>query len=73
MPYIKEVQHVKEIKSFVCSCLALNDLLRGRPLDDIIDKLPDIWEILFRVQDDIKVMELIIVQESSTASTVIKL
>uniref|UniRef100_A0A8C0I7C7 Ecm29 proteasome adaptor and scaffold n=1 Tax=Bubo bubo TaxID=30461 RepID=A0A8C0I7C7_BUBBB len=36
------------------SCLALNDLLRGRPLDDIIDKLPDIWEILFRVQDDIK-------------------
>ena len=64
---------MKEIKSFVCSCLALNDLLRGRPLDDIIDKLPDIWEILFRVQDDIKVMELIIVQESSTASTVIKL
>ncbi|XP_035746663.1 proteasome adapter and scaffold protein ECM29 isoform X1 [Egretta garzetta] len=36
------------------SCLALNDLLRGRPLDDIIDKLPEIWEILFRVQDDIK-------------------
>ncbi|XP_060093139.1 proteasome adapter and scaffold protein ECM29 [Heteronotia binoei] len=36
------------------SCLALNDLLRGRPLDDIIDKLPEIWETLFRVQDDIK-------------------
>ncbi|XP_068278547.1 proteasome adapter and scaffold protein ECM29 isoform X3 [Nyctibius grandis] len=36
------------------SCLALNDLLRGRALDDIIDKLPEIWEILFRVQDDIK-------------------
>ncbi|XP_067172253.1 proteasome adapter and scaffold protein ECM29 isoform X5 [Apteryx mantelli] len=36
------------------SCLALNDLLRGRPLDEIIDKLPEIWEILFRVQDDIK-------------------
>ncbi|XP_066037538.1 proteasome adapter and scaffold protein ECM29 isoform X3 [Chamaea fasciata] len=36
------------------SCLALNDLLRGRPLDDIIDKLPEIWEVLFRVQDDIK-------------------
>ncbi|XP_061311111.1 proteasome adapter and scaffold protein ECM29 isoform X3 [Pezoporus flaviventris] len=36
------------------SCLALNDLLRGRSLDDIIDKLPEIWEILFRVQDDIK-------------------
>ncbi|XP_028909525.1 proteasome adapter and scaffold protein ECM29 isoform X1 [Ornithorhynchus anatinus] len=36
------------------SCLALNDLLRGRPIDDIIDKLPEIWETLFRVQDDIK-------------------
>ncbi|OXB60778.1 hypothetical protein ASZ78_016829 [Callipepla squamata] len=36
------------------SCLALNDLLRGRPLDDIIDKLPEIWEVMFRVQDDIK-------------------
>ncbi|NXQ55389.1 ECM29 protein, partial [Anthoscopus minutus] len=36
------------------SCLALNDLLRGRPLDDIIDKFPEIWEVLFRVQDDIK-------------------
>lgn len=49
---------MKEIKFPVCSCLALNDLLRGRPLDDIIDKLPEIWEVLFRVQDDIKVMEL---------------
>ncbi|XP_064355758.1 proteasome adapter and scaffold protein ECM29-like isoform X3 [Dromaius novaehollandiae] len=36
------------------SCLALNDLLRGRPLDDIIDKLSVIWEILFSMQDDIK-------------------
>lgn len=36
------------------SCLALTDLLRGRQLDDIIDKLPEIWETLFRVQDDIK-------------------
>ncbi|XP_038626132.1 proteasome adapter and scaffold protein ECM29 isoform X2 [Tachyglossus aculeatus] len=36
------------------SCLALNDLLRGRPIDDIIDRLPEIWETLFRVQDDIK-------------------
>ncbi|XP_058024517.1 proteasome adapter and scaffold protein ECM29 isoform X1 [Ahaetulla prasina] len=36
------------------SCLALNDLLRGRPLDEIIHKLPEIWETLFRVQDDIK-------------------
>nr|DBA28234.1 TPA: hypothetical protein GDO54_008627 [Pyxicephalus adspersus] len=36
------------------SCLAVNDLLRGRQLDDIVDKLPEIWETLFRVQDDIK-------------------
>lgn len=38
-----------------CSCLAVNDLLRGRQLDDVVDKLPEIWETLFRVQDDIKV------------------
>ncbi|KAG2466369.1 ECM29 protein, partial [Polypterus senegalus] len=37
------------------SCLALNDLIRGRQLDDIIDQLPLIWETLFRVRDDIKV------------------
>ncbi|MBN3306147.1 ECM29 protein, partial [Amia calva] len=36
------------------SCLALNDLIRGRQLDDIIDQLPEIWETLFRVRDDIK-------------------
>ncbi|XP_039615329.1 proteasome adapter and scaffold protein ECM29 isoform X2 [Polypterus senegalus] len=36
------------------SCLALNDLIRGRQLDDIIDQLPLIWETLFRVRDDIK-------------------
>ncbi|KAM9329749.1 proteasome adapter and scaffold protein ECM29 [Gastrophryne carolinensis] len=36
------------------SCLAINDLLRGRQLDDDVDKLPVIWETLFRVQDDIK-------------------
>lgn len=49
------LDHVFETKLFIFSCLALNDLLRGRPLDDIIDKLPEIWETLFRVQDDIKV------------------
>ncbi|XP_063311357.1 proteasome adapter and scaffold protein ECM29 [Pelobates fuscus] len=36
------------------SCLALNDLLRGRQLDDVVETLPEIWETLFRVQDDIK-------------------
>ncbi|XP_043916968.1 proteasome adapter and scaffold protein ECM29 [Protopterus annectens] len=36
------------------SCLAVNDLLRGRQLDEIIDRIPEIWETLFRVVDDIK-------------------
>uniref|UniRef100_A0A4W3HWX3 Ecm29 proteasome adaptor and scaffold n=1 Tax=Callorhinchus milii TaxID=7868 RepID=A0A4W3HWX3_CALMI len=36
------------------SCLAINDLLRGRQVDEIIDQLPEIWETLFRVRDDIK-------------------
>ncbi|XP_062864224.1 proteasome adapter and scaffold protein ECM29 isoform X2 [Trichomycterus rosablanca] len=36
------------------SCLALNDLIRGRPADDIIDYLSEIWETLFRVLDDVK-------------------
>uniref|UniRef100_A0A8C9VU15 Ecm29 proteasome adaptor and scaffold n=1 Tax=Scleropages formosus TaxID=113540 RepID=A0A8C9VU15_SCLFO len=36
------------------SCLALNDLLRGRAMDDVIDKLAEMWETLFRVRDDIK-------------------
>uniref|UniRef100_W5LFY5 Ecm29 proteasome adaptor and scaffold n=1 Tax=Astyanax mexicanus TaxID=7994 RepID=W5LFY5_ASTMX len=35
-------------------CLALNDLIRGRQADDIIDHLTEIWETLFRVLDDIK-------------------
>lgn len=36
------------------SCLALNDLIRGRQADDFIDYLAEIWETLFRVLDDIK-------------------
>ncbi|XP_062334026.1 proteasome adapter and scaffold protein ECM29 [Osmerus eperlanus] len=36
------------------SCLALNDLIRGRQADDLIDHLSEIWETLFRVLDDIK-------------------
>jgi proteasome component ECM29 len=35
-------------------CNALQDLLRGRTLDDAIDYLPRIWNDLFRVMDDIK-------------------
>uniref|UniRef100_A0A8C5KUG8 Ecm29 proteasome adaptor and scaffold n=1 Tax=Jaculus jaculus TaxID=51337 RepID=A0A8C5KUG8_JACJA len=59
--YLKEILEdlIKNLTSNMwrvreSSCLALNDLLRGRSLDDIIDKLPEIWETLFRVQDDIK-------------------
>ncbi|XP_072239435.1 proteasome adapter and scaffold protein ECM29 [Leuresthes tenuis] len=36
------------------SCLALNDLIRGRQADDLVDHLAEIWETLFRVLDDIK-------------------
>lgn len=36
------------------SCLALNDLIRGRQADDLIEHLREIWETLFRVLDDIK-------------------
>ncbi|GAB1288538.1 Proteasome adapter and scaffold protein ECM29 [Apodemus speciosus] len=59
--YLKEILQdlIKNLTSNMwrvreSSCLALNDLLRGRPLDDVIDKLPEMWETLFRVQDDIK-------------------
>lgn len=41
--------------NFSFSCLALNDLIRGRQADDLIDHLAEIWETLFRVLDDIKV------------------
>ena len=33
----------------------MNDVLRGRALDDVVDGLPLLWETLFRVRDDIKV------------------
>lgn len=36
------------------SCLALSDLLSGRNLDDVLDSVPDLWDNLFRVRDDIK-------------------
>ncbi|XP_045567416.1 proteasome adapter and scaffold protein ECM29 isoform X1 [Salmo salar] len=36
------------------ACLALNDLIRGRNADHLIDHLAEIWETLFRVLDDIK-------------------
>lgn len=36
------------------SCLAVHDLLRGRPLDDVVESLPELWESCLRVLDDIK-------------------
>lgn len=51
--YLKEILQdlIKNLTSNMwrvreSSCLALNDLLRGRPLDDVIDKLPEMWETL---------------------------
>ena len=36
------------------SCMALADLLRGRTLENALDKIDPIWSTLFRVVDDIK-------------------
>jgi len=39
---------------YFISCLAVHDLLRGRPLDDVVDSLPELWDSCLRVLDDIK-------------------
>ena len=44
------------IRTF-CSCLAVNDLIRGRQLDDVLDLLPELWHIMMKLLDDIKVTE----------------
>lgn len=49
------VQNYQTPFIFFLSCLALNDLIRGRQSDEIINRLSEIWETLFRVLDDIKV------------------
>lgn len=36
------------------SCHAVSDLLRGRQINAIVDKLPTLWEICLQVRDDIK-------------------
>ena len=36
------------------SCLALADLLRGRTLENALEKMSPLWSTLFRVVDDIK-------------------
>ncbi|BFY99626.1 hypothetical protein BsWGS_02666 [Bradybaena similaris] len=36
------------------SCMAVTNLLRGRVLDDIVDDIPELWEICLKVRDDIK-------------------
>ncbi|TNM86280.1 hypothetical protein fugu_008551 [Takifugu bimaculatus] len=55
------------------SCLALNDLVRGRQADDLIDHLAEIWETLFRVLDDIKVATIqTLVKISKTAGPRLK-
>ncbi|KAM7419137.1 hypothetical protein PAMA_016317 [Pampus argenteus] len=59
--YLKEILHdvISNLTSSTwrvreSSCLALNDLIRGRQADDLIDHLAEMWETLFRVLDDIK-------------------
>ena len=37
--------------------MALSDLLSGRTLDDMLESIPRLWELCFRVRDDIKVRE----------------
>ena len=32
----------------------MNDLLRGRALDDVVESLPELWDTCLRVRDDIK-------------------
>ena len=34
--------------------LILKEIVRGRSLDGVLERLPDIWRNLFRVMDDIK-------------------
>ncbi len=57
--YYKEivmlVPALNTLISFSNSCNAVNDLFRGRNLDNVVNKLAELWEILFRVRDDIKV------------------
>ncbi|XP_077575498.1 proteasome adapter and scaffold protein ECM29 [Stigmatopora nigra] len=59
--YLKEILHdvISNLTSNTwrireSSCLALNDLVRGRQADDLINYLAEMWESLFRVLDDIK-------------------
>lgn len=52
---LEEKKNVIDLMCFPSSCLALNDLIRGRQADDLIEHLREIWETLFRVLDDIKV------------------
>ena len=42
-----------ELMCFV-SCLAVAEVVRGRPLNDAVDRLPALWQSAFRVRDDIK-------------------
>ena len=37
--------------------MALSDLLSGRSVDDMLESIPRLWELCFRVRDDIKVCE----------------
>ncbi|KAL3181864.1 hypothetical protein MRX96_008166 [Rhipicephalus microplus] len=73
--YFKEImvdvmQHLtsNEWRVRESSCLALSDLLSGRNLDNVLDHVPDLWESLFRVQDDIKASNTSSPLEASSVS-----
>lgn len=59
---VRESRHVTLMITLIAmrimeyfSCLALSDLLSGHSTPAMIDQLGDLFERLFRVQDDVKV------------------
>ena len=42
----------------ICSCMALGDLLVSRQVGEIANYIPQLWELVLRVRDDIKVSTL---------------
>lgn len=44
------------LRTFNHSCVALSDLLVSRQVSEIIESLPQLWELTLRVRDDVKVV-----------------
>ena len=41
--------------TFHYSCVALSDLLVSRQVGEVVESLPQLWELMLRVRDDVKV------------------